>query len=265
MKVVKLGGSVITYKYLPLAPRYNVIRRLCKEIASSKETELIIVHGGGSFGHYYASKWYTKYTKCRQGKQSEQLKLLVAKTQDAMQKLNRIIVKYLVNAKIPAISLQTSAILISEDGEIKEFNLKVIEEMLAQGMVPVLYGDVVLDTKQGFSIVSGDTIACFLAKQFNAEKLIFCCDVDGVYDKDPKKYKDAKLLKEVDLSKICIKWEEVKSNSTCFDVTGSFFEKLMRLKRYKLGCECLIINGLRKDNLKLAIDCERVGTLVVTG
>ncbi len=257
MKVVKLGGSVITYKHLPLMPRYNAIDRLCKEIADSNEKELIVVHGGGSFGHYYASKWYPK------GRNDKESRLLIAKTQNAMQKLNRIIVERLINAKISAISLQTSAMLISENGEIKKFNLEIIEDMLAKGIVPVLYGDVVFDTKQGFSIISGDTISCFLAKKLDAEKLIFCCDVDGVYDKDPKKCKDAKLLKEVNLREISIRQDEPRKPSNAyFDVTGSFFGKLMRLKRYRLGCECLIINGLKRNSLRLAISCRRVGTLV---
>ena len=54
--VLKLGGSVITDKNGELAARTEVINRLAEEIALARKESLIIIHGGGSFGHPTANK-----------------------------------------------------------------------------------------------------------------------------------------------------------------------------------------------------------------
>ena len=66
MILIKLGGSVITEKKKPLTPRKNAIEKIGRAI--SKITEpAIIVHGGGSFGHFWSVKYdmHTKEAKCK--------------------------------------------------------------------------------------------------------------------------------------------------------------------------------------------------------
>ena len=66
MILIKLGGSVITEKKKPLTPRKNAIEKIGRVI--SKITEpAIIVHGGGSFGHFWSVKYdmHTKEAKCK--------------------------------------------------------------------------------------------------------------------------------------------------------------------------------------------------------
>ena len=53
--VVKLGGSVITDKSKPFSYRSDVVSALAEEIASSDE-KVVVVHGGGSFGHTVAKQ-----------------------------------------------------------------------------------------------------------------------------------------------------------------------------------------------------------------
>ncbi len=59
--VVKLGGSVITNKDKPLSPNFANIRLISRQISraisSNDKLRLILIHGGGSFGHYYAKKF----------------------------------------------------------------------------------------------------------------------------------------------------------------------------------------------------------------
>ena len=55
--ILKLGGSVITDKKKPLTPNLQAIERLANEIAQAKVSSLIVVHGGGSFGHYLAKQY----------------------------------------------------------------------------------------------------------------------------------------------------------------------------------------------------------------
>ena len=45
--------------------------------------------------------------------------------------------------------------------------------------------------------VTSDSIAAYLANCLKAEKLVLATDVDGVYNSDPKKSVDSKLLPQV--------------------------------------------------------------------
>ena len=58
--ILKIGGSVITDKNGELAARTEVINRLAEEIQKAGLKNLIIVHGGGSFGHPTAQKYGIK-------------------------------------------------------------------------------------------------------------------------------------------------------------------------------------------------------------
>ena len=56
MILIKLGGSIITNKEKPLSARRKTIYNILKQIRKIKEPK-IIVHGGGSYGHYWSVKY----------------------------------------------------------------------------------------------------------------------------------------------------------------------------------------------------------------
>ncbi len=58
--VLKIGGSVITDKKNELAARTQEINRIAQEIQRADLRDLIVVHGGGSFGHPYAQRYRLK-------------------------------------------------------------------------------------------------------------------------------------------------------------------------------------------------------------
>ncbi|HVP26194.1 MAG TPA: hypothetical protein VMT26_00810, partial [Candidatus Bathyarchaeia archaeon] len=58
--ILKIGGSVITDKGEELKARTNVIDRLASEIQRANTNNLVIVHGGGSFGHPIAQRYAIK-------------------------------------------------------------------------------------------------------------------------------------------------------------------------------------------------------------
>ena len=63
MILIKLGGSIITNKEKPLSPRRKTIDNLAKSLRKIEEP-MIIVHGGGSYGHYWSVK-YDRHTQPR--------------------------------------------------------------------------------------------------------------------------------------------------------------------------------------------------------
>ena len=75
--------------------------------------------------------------------------------------------------------------------KVAEFYLREkCEKHLEKGRV-VIFG-----CGTGNPFFSTDTAAALRAAEINADILVKATNVDGIYDKDPKKYKDAKLIKE---------------------------------------------------------------------
>jgi len=61
MILIKLGGSIITNKGKPQSARRKTIDNILKQIKKINEPK-ILVHGGGSYGHYWSVK-YGMHTK----------------------------------------------------------------------------------------------------------------------------------------------------------------------------------------------------------
>lgn len=110
-------------------------------------------------------------------------------------------------------------------------------------------------SKPGFS---SDLDAVLLAKNFNSRIVVNMTNVDYVYDKDPKKYKNAKRFEELswnDYIKIIGKKWQPKL-STPFDPIAS-------KKAKSLGIQVIILNGKKLENLKNFLSGKRFkGTVI---
>src|SRR3989344_8960985 len=177
--LIKLGGSVITDKDTPYKAKISVIRRLAKEIKGSGITSLVIAHGSGSFGHTSAKEFG--------GKKGYKNKWGIAKVaRDAME-INRIVMDILIDEGLPAISLRPMSMMMTSAGKVKDHFFKIIEEIINQDLMPVIYGDVIWDKKWKSTIYSGETtlneIGKYLMKKgFNVDRIIQVGETNGVYD-----------------------------------------------------------------------------------
>lgn len=218
------------------------------ELAEARRlgVKLLLTHGGGSFPHPIAERFKVHEGYAGRG----EVDLIgYALTQDAAARINRILISSLLKHGVPAVSLQPSAIVLLEDEEVRSIELKPLLNMLDLNLVPVLYGDAVMDVKRGFSIVSAETIIKNISPHLKPERVIICVDVDGVYDR----YPGGKLVEVVDSSNI----DEVKarlSGARGFDVTGGMLHKVLTLYSLaKLGYPSMVINGLKPNLLLKAL------------
>jgi isopentenyl phosphate kinase len=245
MNLVKLGGSVITDKAKLRTFRPSTCSRLAKEMRSSR-AELAIVHGAGSFGHVLAKK-HRLHEGFTEKSQLEQ----VAVVHRDVRELNLRVLEALIDNRLNAVSVPPAAAGVFEKGDVRSFRAGPFKDILDLGLVPVTFGDVVPDLALGFSICSGDLMMLELAKSFEPKLAVFCADVDGVFDNDPKLDKNARLLKVVDretLGKIR------RSEVLTADVTGSIFGKLERMLAIAEHCEkCIIVNGNKPGRLEKAL------------
>jgi isopentenyl phosphate kinase len=171
--ILKIGGSVITDKDGELAARTENINRLAEEIAKAKLNSLILVHGGGSFGHPTAQKWGLK-----DGYKEPAQMLGFAETHHVMTVLNGLVMDALLWHEIPAVSVAPSCGFLTENGRIKSSDCTMVERMMNMGFTPVLYGDATFDEKLGFTVLSGDQLVTYLALKFNACKIVMGVDCD---------------------------------------------------------------------------------------
>lgn len=222
--ILKLGGSAITDKTVEATPKTEVINRLAEEIKRADLDNLIIVHGGGSFGHPAAQKYGLKDGY----KDDPSQKFGFAETHHLMTVLNGLVMDALIWHEIPAISVAPSSCFIAEAGKAKFFDDSVLSAMAKMTFTPVFYGDVVLDNKIGFTVLSGDQLVAYLALKYKAEKIVIGTDTDGLFDSDPKTNPNAKAYKHLTLAELKdIQPKLGKAAGT--DITGGMAGKIAEL------------------------------------
>ena len=258
LTILKIGGSVITDKNGELAARTEVINRLAEEIQKANLKNLIIVHGGGSFGHPTAQKYGIK-----EGLKDNAQKVGFAETHHVMTILNGLVMDALVWHSIPAFSVAPSCCVMTENGRIKFVEDAVLKMLLDMGFAPVLYGDAVLDEKLGFTVLSGDQLVAYLARKFGAGKIVIGVDTDGLYDADPKEAKNAKLYSRLSLSEL----EKIRGKlggSTTADVTGGMVGKIAELvPAVAQGITVTMVNAAKVYRVCKALMGEAVeGTVI---
>jgi isopentenyl phosphate kinase len=249
---LKLGGALIT-KPKPYTPDLKRIEKITKEIHKLRqkmEFKLLLGNGGGSFPHISAKKYQTHKGIINK----ESVRGMCIVENDAA-KLNRILIKELINAGENAISVQPSAAVIAENGKIKTFYLEPIKNYLKYDLIPVVYGDVVIDLKRGCTILSTEKILSFLANKLKPEKIIMMSNVKGVYD-DKKR-----VIPEINKSNFQ-KIKKFLKGANKTDVTGGMFHKVEEsVEMAKNGFEIYIIEG-KEGNLEKCLKGKPIGTKI---
>lgn len=256
--VIKFGGGVITDKTkdtpTPNKKNINSLAKQLSQISLSGRYKFIIVHGAGSYGHPLAKKYGLS-----KGMYSENQRYGFSLVSQKMLELNLLIVKSLQEQKLPAVGLPPHSFVTQSEGKLKKIDHKIVKYLLRGNQIPVLYGDGVLDDKWGCSILSGDTIVSHLAKKLKAKNVIFLSDVDGIYDSDPKKNPEAKLIKEINNENLNQILEGITANNPN-DVTGEMRGKILEIKINLQGVLVQVLSGLKTGTLGKAAEQGLGGT-----
>ena len=105
---------------------------------------------------------------------------------------------------------------------------------------------------------STDAVGSILAEFIGADLLINATSVDGLYDKDPNKYNDAKMYEKItpkEMMKV-LNSKEIKAGTyEFFDMTA-----IQIINRSKI--KTCIVNGKYPENILKAINGE-IGTKIV--
>ncbi|MBD1174158.1 glutamate 5-kinase [Pelagibacterales bacterium SAG-MED01] len=119
---------------------------------------------------------------------------------------------------------------------------RTLENLFKINYIPVVNENDTIATSE-IKFGDNDRLASRVAQITNADTLILLSDVDGLFTKNPKKFKDAKLIKEVNDLKKDIKNINIKG-ITEFG-SGGMNTKIEAAKICNLaGCNMIIANGL---------------------
>ncbi|MHA2423434.1 MAG: isopentenyl phosphate kinase [Candidatus Thorarchaeota archaeon] len=252
LTIVKLGGSVITHK-ASSPPEVNEknLTRIVKELKEHRG-ELIIILGGGAHGHQAAHSHGFADPKSPK----ELLLKGVPPIRHNMAILSSSVETSLNKEGIPAIVLSPFSSVTLKGGLIHTYPTEIIKKSLDNGLVVVTHGDVCFDEESTVSILSGDTIAVYLAEQMNAKSILIGTDVDGVMDDNPKLNPSAKHIPEINQDNMAVILS-ITGPSTNTDVTGGMSKKLSELLEIaKQDREIIIFNLTVPNRLKSLLKNE---------
>ena len=196
--VLKLGGSVVTRKDEP----------------ETVDEELVVVHGGGSFGHHHAAEYGVSTTKGTHDAAG------VDAIHGAMKRLNAAVGVALTDRGVPAVPVHPfSAAHRDADGTLT-LPTGQVRTLLGEGFVPVLHGDLVAHVGEGATVVSGDELVVELAPAVDANRVGVCSTVPGVLDADDEVIDHIGTFEAV---------ESVLGGSESTDVSGGMAGKIRAL------------------------------------
>ena len=153
MLLVKLGGSVITVKSKYRTLRGPDLSRLARELAAGAGPDTVVVHGAGSYGHILAAKH-----RLGEGYDNPAQLGAVAQVQRDVRALDLKVLDALLRARLRPVAVPPSLVMRYHDGRLAVFDVGPFRDYLMRELLPVSFGDVVMDTKRRFAIASGDDV-----------------------------------------------------------------------------------------------------------
>jgi uridylate kinase len=227
--LIKVSGEVFGGKGNGLD--YEAISEVARQIHEAYEliTEIGVVVGGGNIIRGVDSEKYG----------------VLRTTADYMGMLatviNSLALQSVLEEKFHIPTRVQSAIQVSSVAE--SFIRRRAIRHLEKGRIVIFAGGT------GNPYFSTDTAAALRAIEINADIMVKATKVDGVYDKDPKKFKDA------------VKYEEIRYSEV--------IEKKLRVMDTTAITLCmennlpvLVLNIFEEGNIKNAVLGKKVGTLI---
>ena len=139
-----------------------------------------------------------------------------------------------------------------------------IQTLLSYGVVPVINENDVICVKEIDAMFGdNDTLSAYVCSKMDADLLIILSDVDGLYDKNPKIYDDARIVSTVDdVSKVL----HMAGDPTTRVGTGGMKTKLKAAEICsESGSNMIIISSEEPDGILRAARGEEIGTIFLAG
>ena len=135
-------------------------------------------------------------------------------------------------------------------------------ELLDMNVIPIVNENdtVAVDELEGRNFGDNDTLSAIVAGIINADVLMILTDIDGVYDKNPKTYPDAKRLSVIE--KIDDEVRAMAGGAGSARGTGGMATKIRAAEiAGRANIPTYILSGEDPENLYRIFDGEDIGTV----
>lgn len=247
--VIKLGSHVLsTEEGMPDREAIgNIVKQIAKLIEEGKQV-IIVSSGAGICGVGAINKWSRrkdinyKQALCAIG----QVELMMA--------YKEFFADYDIHV--------AQILLTREDFSNSERELHIrntLFTLIDEGVVPIINENDSVSIEE-MKIGDNDNLSALTGNLWNADALVLLSDIDGVFDKDPKKHKNAKLINEV---------RDIKSLAESIDIkgvssfgTGGIATKIEAAERAGIyGIPTILLNGRKRDIIIDAKEDKESGTV----
>lgn len=246
--VIKIGTSTLTYQNGSLNLRR--IEALVRTISDFKNAgHEIIVVSSGAVGAGYAKLALSEYPKSVEEKQA-----CAAVGQSQLMKI--------YESFFALYSHTVAQILMTKDVVDDPHRLELVKNtfntLLKMGCVPIVNENDSVSC-DGIKFGGNDTLSAYVGIACDADIIINLSDIDGLYNKDPRKFSDATLIDRVDEIN-----EEIMSYAGGAGTsrgTGGMATKIQAAKiATENGIPMIIINGEDPYRLYDILDGKHIGT-----
>ncbi len=250
--VIKIGTNTLTKKgTIEIDTAY--IRSIAREIADLRKRGIqVVVITSGAIGMgagqlKLAEK--VKDTKMRQACAAIGQPLLMAEYKKAFGRYGVTVAQVLLTADVL-------------NNRRTYLNLRnSIETLLKLGAVPVLNENDSVSTEEiGSAFGDNDKLSALVASKIDADVLIMLSDIDALYDKDPRKHKDAKPVTVIyEITAELMRSAGAKGSQ---HAAGGMRAKIESAKiAANAGCRIVLANGRLKSVIGKIMAGEAVGTV----
>ena len=247
--VVKVGTSTLAHP----TGRLNIQRmeKLCKVLSDLKNMghEIILVSSGA------IAMGFGKLNLSERPKD--------VPTKQASAAVGQCELMYIYDKLFTEYNHTVAQLLITapdiEEGGVRKQNFhNTLARLLELGALPVINENDTISTEE-FGIGDNDTLSAIVAVTIQADLLILLSDIDGLFDGDPRKNPDAKLIDTVE--KIDEHIISLGGGSGSNLGTAGMATKLRAAQMATAaGCEMVIANGQSPEVLYDVAAGKRVGT-----
>ncbi|MCI8337997.1 MAG: glutamate 5-kinase [Lachnospiraceae bacterium] len=249
--VVKVGTSTLTHHR---TGRLNIrrVERLAKTLADIYNAghEVILV-SSGAIGLGMGKLGLTERPKDTPGKQA----CAAVGQCELMNLYDNLFADYSITV---AQMLLTRYILLEDRRKNVE---NALERLLSMGAVPVVNeNDTVAIDELELEVGENDSLAAVVATIAKADLLIIMSDIDGLYDCDPHKSSEARLIPVV--HEIDEGIRELAGGAGSKFGTGGMRTKIHAVElAYEAGIDVVLMNGRKPKRLYDLFEDKKVGTL----
>lgn len=248
--VVKVGTSTLTHKTGMLNIRR--VEQLVKTLADLQNAghEVILV-SSGAIGLGMGKLGLREKPKDTPGKQA----CAAVGQCELMYLYDNLFSEYSITV---AQMLLTKYILLEDRRKNVE---NAMERIVSQGVIPIINeNDTVAIDELELEVGENDSLAAIVAKIAKADLLIIMSDIEGLYDKDPHKSDDAKLIPVV--NEITDEIRALAGGAGTKLGTGGMITKINAVEiAYEAGIDVVLMNGQHPKALYDLFEDKQIGTI----